>query len=50
MVSFQELFDRLKAIQEADEGYRSFAGISDNMDGSVKFIVKRTALAKKKRC
>lgn len=36
----QGLVDRLRAIQDVSKGYRSFAGISDEMEGNVKFIYK----------
>lgn len=34
------LIDRLKAIVNVSRGYRSFAGIADDMEGNVKFIFK----------
>ena len=36
----QGLADRLRAIQDVSRKYRSFAGISDDMEGSVKFVYK----------
>jgi putative membrane protein len=39
-----QLIDRMKAIQQVDENYRSFAGISDTMDGTVKFIIKTDSI------
>lgn len=35
---------RYKAIIEASENYRTFAGISDDMDGQVKFIYRTDAI------
>lgn len=34
------LIDRLKAIVNVSKGYRSYAGIADDMEGNVKFIFK----------
>lgn len=36
----QNLVDRVKATVEVSKSYKSFAGISDETDGSVKFIYK----------
>lgn len=36
----QNLVDRVKATVEVSKSYKSFAGISDDTDGSVKFIYK----------
>lgn len=36
----QNLVDRVKATVEVSKSYKSFAGISDKADGSVKFIYK----------
>lgn len=36
----QEKLDRIKAAADAAKSYRSFAGIADGMEGSVKFIFK----------
>lgn len=33
-----ELMDRLKALSEASKEYNSYSGLSENMDGEVKFI------------
>jgi len=33
-----QLVDDLRALREASREYNSFSGISDDMDGSVKFI------------
>lgn len=32
--------DKLKAIMDAGKGYQSFDGISDGIDGTVKFVIK----------
>ena len=40
----EAVLDALRGIQDADKSYRSFAGISDNMDGTVKFIVKSDSI------
>ena len=32
------LFDNLKAVREVSQEYTSYSGISDDMDGIVKFI------------
>jgi len=37
---FEGAVDRLKAIVEVSKEYQSFAGIADDMEGSVKFIYK----------
>ena len=39
------LADRLKAVKNAGEDYQSFAGISDDMSGSVKFIIKTDSIS-----
>ena len=36
--------DRLEAIMDAGREYRSFSGISDDMDGEVKFIIETEAV------
>jgi len=36
----QKLVDRLNAILDVSKGYQTFAGLSDEMTGSVKFIIK----------
>ena len=33
-----ELIDRLKALSEASKKYNSYSGISEDMDGAVKFV------------
>lgn len=43
---FQGFLDRLKAIREAGQAYRSFSGIHDSMDGEVKFIIETEAIEK----
>lgn len=40
------LTDRLRAISEVSENYNSFAGISDEMEGQVKFIYRTDAVEK----
>lgn len=40
------LIDRLKAIREAGQDYKSFSGIHDSMDGEVKFIIETDAVEK----
>lgn len=40
------LTDRLRAISEVSENYNSFAGISDDMDGQVKFIYRTDSVEK----
>jgi len=42
----KELSDRFEATKTAALNYKSFAGISDNMEGSVKFIYKTDAIEK----
>jgi len=37
---FEGLFERLRAIADAGRNYQSFAGKSENMSGSVKFIYR----------
>ena len=39
-----ELVARFKAIMDASRNYNSFAGISDKMDGSVKFIYRTDSI------
>lgn len=36
----QNVLDRVNAISKAGKSYNSFSGISSNMDGSVKFVMK----------
>ena len=43
----QNLVDRVKATVEVSKSYKSFAGISDEADGSVKFIYKTDEKGKK---
>ncbi|MFR1519373.1 MAG: hypothetical protein ACLSVG_11505 [Clostridia bacterium] len=38
------LFERLRAISDVSRAYRTFAGISEEMEGSVKFIYKTDAV------
>ena len=38
--SLSEKLDRFKATADAAKSYRSYAGIADDMEGSVKFIYK----------
>ena len=33
-----DVVDRLKALRDASKSYDSYSGISDDMDGSVRFI------------
>jgi putative membrane protein len=40
----QELADRFEGTKAAAKAYKSFAGISDGMDGKVKFIYKTAAI------
>ena len=40
----QGLTDRLQAVQDLATEYRSFGGISEDMEGSVKFIYKTDAI------
>lgn len=40
------LVDRFKATVEVSKGYKSFSGISDGMDGSVKFIYRTDDIQK----
>ena len=42
----QDLNDRFEATKEAARAYKSFAGISDGMQGKVKFIYKTAAVEK----
>ena len=39
-----QIADRLKAIRDAGKDYRSFAGISDDMEGKVRFIIKTDSI------
>ena len=43
--STEEFSDRLTAISDASDDYRSFSGISDDMEGSVKFIFSTEEIA-----
>ena len=40
------LITRIKATSDVSKDYKSFSGISDNMDGSVKFIYKTESIEK----
>ena len=42
----QELSDRLDAVKSAAKGYQSFSGISDGVQGNVRFIYKTAAIEK----
>ena len=33
-----DIIDRFKALRDASKSYNSYSGISDDMNGSVKFI------------
>ena len=39
-----EFADRMTAIREAGESYTSFGGASEDIDSSVKFIIKTDAI------
>ena len=41
-----ELVDRFDGTKRAAQAYQSFAGISDDMDGQVRFIYKTAAIEK----
>lgn len=43
---FKGFLDRLKAIREVGQDYRSFSGIHDSMDGEVKFIIETDGVEK----
>ena len=36
----QDVVDRLKAVADAGKEYDTFTGLPENVDGSVKFIIK----------
>jgi putative membrane protein len=38
------MIDRFRAVKDAGSAYQSFAGISDDMSGSVKFIIRTDAI------
>ncbi len=40
------LITRIKATSDVSKDYKSFSGISDNMDGNVKFIYKTESIEK----
>ena len=40
-----QFVDRLHLIQDAGNDYKSFSGISDGMDGDVKFIIKADGIS-----
>lgn len=42
-----DLLDRMKATVNASKAYQSFSGISDDMDGQVRFIYRTEALEEK---
>lgn len=42
----QELSDRMDAVKSAAKGYQSFSGISDGVQGNVRFIYKTAAIEK----
>ena len=35
-----EVFERLEAVLDAGKAYKTFGGLAEGMDGSVKFIIK----------
>ena len=43
---FPEIYDLLYAIAEEGDKYNNFTGISDGMDGTVKFIYKTNGIKK----
>ena len=43
----EALIDRLKAISKVSKDYKSFSGISDDMDGKVNFIYKTDSVTNK---
>ena len=43
----QELVDRFEGSKEAAQAYKSFSGIADGMQGSVKFVYKTEAIEAK---
>ena len=42
----KDLADRMKALRSAGKSYDSFSGISDDMKGSVKFIIRSDSIKK----
>ena len=40
----QGLIDRLRAVSDVSKNYKSYAGIADEMEGSVKFIYRTNAI------
>ena len=38
------LMDRMEALKDAGDGYNSFSGIADGMDGSVRFVIKSDSI------
>ena len=40
----EELLDRLNAICDSSRNYKTFSGLADDMDGSVKFIIETEAI------
>lgn len=38
------LMDRMEALKDAGDGYNSFAGLADGMEGSVKFIIRSDSI------
>ena len=40
----QDVLDRIKAVMDAGKEYNNFSGISEDMDGSVKFIIETSGI------
>lgn len=43
----QEILDRIEAVMDAGRAYNNFSGISDDMDGSVKFMIETAGIENK---
>ena len=44
----QSFANRLKAVDDASKSYKSFAGVSDDMSSSVKFMIETSSIKAKK--
>ncbi len=40
----QDVLNRLKAVEDADKAYKAFDGQTDDMDGSVKFVIETAGI------
>ena len=42
----QDVLSRMKAVEDADKAYKAFDGQTDDMEGSVKFVIETAGIEK----